>query len=83
MQNLPEVGKIYQSSTQPPFFLSVEKIYTIPAEDNEGHPVTFIVEACEPADIGDKSATGYEFTGEEWVEHGFSIVGSACGQNVQ
>lgn len=83
MQNLPEVGKIYQSSTQPPIFLSVEKVHTITADDEIGLSATFIVEACEPADIDNASATGYELTGEEWIECGFLLVASVGDQTAQ
>ena len=70
--NIPEAGKIYQSSTQPGFSLYVQNVTTLSEEENDGFPATFFVEACAPDNAGDAQAIGYELSEEEWNEQGFS-----------
>ncbi len=74
MANLPEVGKTYASTLQAGFQLYVENVNTLTEEENDGHPPTFFVEACEPAHVGNAQAIGYDLDEEEWTAHGFTPV---------
>lgn len=67
---LPEVGKIYRSTAEPGFAILVEAVYTIEAD--EDHDAGFSVEGCAPEHRGQTGEIGYDFTAEEWAEHGFS-----------
>jgi hypothetical protein len=69
MQNLPEIGKTYISEAVPGLLIHVENVETLEADENG--PASAIIEGCAPADIGDMSGLGYEFTYDEWQGHLF------------
>jgi len=74
MQNLPEVGKTYESSTEPKFKIYVETVNIVEADEAEGEPETFHVEGCAPKDKNNPAGDGIEITGDEWLRHGFNPI---------
>lgn len=75
MQNLPEVGKIYVSRTDPTVRIYVEAVHLVDADEELGiEEGCFEVEGCEPANIGNEGGIGIEYSDEEWAEADFIPV---------
>lgn len=69
MQNLPEVGKIYISRTDPSLSIYVEKIDLIEADEET--EAGFCVQGCDPKHTGKQHADGIEIYSDEWISHGY------------
>lgn len=72
MQNTPEAGKTYISSADPSLIIYVEAVHTLDKDDPDYLEGFFTVEGCDPANIDDMQALGYDFDSTTWLEHGFS-----------
>lgn len=64
----PEQGKVYVSQIDPQIRLYVEAVHDIEADEEQGEPETFHVEACYEQDRDDPGAPGIEFAGDEWED---------------
>ena len=71
MQNLPQVGKIYISQTDPTDQVYIERIDVIEADGDE--PEGFCVVGCAPKDVGTHHADGIEIFGDEWIENKYQL----------
>ncbi len=73
MHPIPSAGEIYTSRTDPAITIYIKAVRTI--EENKEVGIGsgfFLVKACDPTDQG--SPEPYEFTSDEWAEHGFILA---------